>query len=168
MYEPSKIWDGVAAQLFVGADPGTDLGYTGDVSIAIERSFNDVKASQTGEQVLDRRNNGLTYRVAVDFKEVGEANYFADWWLTGNPAGKLHPGSIGSSVPTKRLRCHPKILGADTTKDMVFEVLVFDRGPSMVLNGKGDHVHRIEFITLPVAADLATTVNLGQLGYVAP
>lgn len=168
-YDISKIWDGQSAQLFEGAGAGTDLGFTGDVSIGIERAVLDVKAAQTGGQILDRRLDAETYRVAIDFKEVGQATYFKDWWLTGNTdnAGviDLHPGSLGASLPTKRIRCHPRGLGADTTRDFIFEALTFDRGPSMVLNGKGDHVHRLEFITLPTAADLPT-VKLGVLNYV--
>lgn len=168
-YDKTTIWDGQAAQLFEGAGAGTDLGFTGDVSISVERGFMDVKASQTAGQILDRRLDSQIYRVAIDFKEVGQATYFKDWWLSGNTdnAGviDLHLGTLGGSVPTKRIRCHPRGMGADTTKDMIFEAMVFDRGPSMVLNGKGDHVHRIEFITLPTAADLPT-VKLGVLNYV--
>ncbi len=168
-YDKTMIWDGQAAQLFEGAGAGTDLGFTGDVSISIERTFMDVKASQTAGQILDRRLDSQIYRVAIDFKEVGQATYFKDWWLSGNTdnAGviDLHLGTLGGSVPTKRLRIHPRGLSADTTRDMIFEALVFDRGPSMVLNGKGDHVHRIEFITLPDATQLPT-VDLGVLNYV--
>lgn len=168
-YDISKIWDGQSAQLFEGAGAGTDLGFTGDVSIGIERTVLDVKASQTGAQILGRRLDAETYRVAIDFKEVGQATYFKDWWLAGNTdnAGviDLHPGSLGASLPTKRIRCHPRGLGADTTRDFIFEALTFDRGPSMVLNGKGDHVHRLEFIALPTPADLPT-VKLGVLNYV--
>ncbi len=168
-YDISKIWDGVSAQLFEGAGAGTDLGFTGDVSIGIERTYLDVKASQTGQQPLDRRLDSQIWRVAIDFKEVGQATYFKDWWLTGNPdnAGviDLHPGSLGSSVPTKRIRVHPRIMGADTSKDFIFDALTFDRGPTKVLNGAGNHVHRIEFITLPLAADLPT-IDLGKFNYV--
>jgi len=168
-YDKTKMWDGMAAQLFEGAGAGADLGFTGDVSIALERGVLDVKASQTGGQILDRRLDSEIYRVGIDFKEVGQATFFKDWWLTGNTdtAGviELHPGTLGGSVPTKRLRCHPRALAADTTRDWIFEALVFDKGPSMVLNGKGDHVHRLEFITLPVAADLPT-IDLGKFNYV--
>lgn len=168
-YDISKVWDGVSAQLFEGAGAGTDLGFTGDVSIGIERAFLPVKASQTGGQELDRRLDSQDFRLSIDFKEVGQATFFKDWWLTGNTdnAGviDLHPGSVGASVPTKRIRVHPRIMGSDTTKDMIFEKLAFDRGPTMVLNGKGDHVHRIELKTLPVAANLPT-INHGVMNYV--
>ena len=169
MYDKHTIWDGESAQLFEGAGAGTDLGFPGDVSIRVEWTVIDVKASQTGDQILDRRRTGQHYRVAIDFKEVGAANFFKNWWLAGNTdnAGviDLHPGSLGSSMPTKRLRVHPRKMAADTSEDFIFEVLPFDRGPTMVLNGKGDHVHRVEFITLPVAADLPT-IDLGVHNYV--
>jgi len=168
-YDKTMIWDGMAAQMFEGAAAGTDLGFSGDVSIAIERTFIDVTASQTARQILDRRLDSEIYRVAVDFKEVGQATFFKDWWLKGNTdtAGviDLHPGALGASVPIKRLRVHPRGLAADTTRDFIFEALVFDKGPTMVLNGKGDHVHRLEFISLPVAASLPT-IKLGSLNYV--
>lgn len=166
-HDITKIWDATAADVHVGADAGTEIGFNGEVSISIERTFLDVTASQTGAQPLDRRRLSEVYRVAIDFKQVGDANYFTDWWLTGNPAGKLHPGSLGASAPTKRVRIHPKIMAADTSKDFVFERLAFDRGPSMVMNGRNEHVHRIEFISLPVAASLPT-VDVGSFGFTPP
>ena len=166
-YDITKIWDGTAAQLFDGADPGTDLGFNAEVTIALEEQYIDVTAAQTGATVLDRRLLDQRYRVTIDFTEVGQANYFADWWHSGHPSGKLHKGALGGSVPSKRLRIHPSIMAADTTKDWVFERLVRDRGPSMTMNGQNRLVHRFEFITLPVAATLPT-VDVGQLGYTAP
>lgn len=162
----TKVWDGTAADLFLGADPGTQLGFTGQVSITKESTYLDVTASQTGGQILDRRLQSEIYRVVIEFKEAGQADHFANWWIKGNADSKLHPGKLGASVPTVRLRVHPTIM-ADGAADFIFESLVFDKGPSMVLDGNGNHVHRVELITLPLTADL-TTIDLGKIGYVAP
>lgn len=168
-YDVSKIWDGEAAQIFEGAGDGTDIGFTGAVSIAIERTQHLVKASQTGDQILDIRNQGQQHKVAIDFKEVGQADFFKEWWYKGHPEAtgvvQLHKGTVGDSATTKRLRFHPMNLGVDLTRDLVFERLAIVSGPSMVLNGNGEHVHRIEMIDLPVAASLPT-IEVGVQNHV--
>lgn len=168
MYLKSNYWDGEAAQIFEGAAGGTDIGFTGDVSIERRYTFSEIKASQTGEQVLGRRILAAVFVVTIDFAEIGDANHFLKWWFDGHPVNTgvvdLHPGR-NATLPTRRLRVHPLGLGVDTTKDFVFEALAPVSGPAMTLNGKGEHRHRIVFETEPVAAGLPV-VNTGKFNYV--
>lgn len=168
-YDKTELWDGVAAKVFEGAIDGTELGLTGEVSITQEIATLDIKAAQTGEQILDKRVIDMRYRVSIDFKQIGAANWFKNWWLSGHTdtAGiiDLHQGSVGYSLPTKRIRLHPTIMADnDASKDFVFENLVIDKGPTQTMSGKGEVVQRMEMITLPTAASLPT-IELGTFGH---
>jgi len=168
-YDKTNIWDGVAAQIFEGAVDGTDIGMVGEVSIVKEEQFLDVKVSHTGEQIIDRKRLSTHYKVSIDFREIGEANHFANWWFAGHPDGtaagkKLHKGTVGDSVPTKRLRVHPRNQ-ANEDKDWVFDFLAIESGPTATMNGKGEHVHRITLVTLPDPTALGTSIELGQQGW---
>lgn len=164
-YDITKEWDSTAAKIFVGAGNGTELGFTGEVSIEIEDDQHEVMSAQTGSQPLDLRRQSEVYNVSIDFKEIGQADYFSEWWFKGLGAGDLHLGTVGGSVPGHRVRFHPTALADNVnTHDFLFENLKRTSGPKATFNGKGEHVHRITFKSFPVAASLPD-IDLGQFGY---
>lgn len=164
-YDITKEWDSTASKIYAGPGNGTELGFTGEVSIEIQEDQHEVTSAQTGSQPLDLRRQSEVYLVSVDFKEIGQADYFTEWWFKGINAGDLHPGTLGGSVPGHRVRFHPTALPDNVnTHDFLFEELKRISGPKAVFNGRGEHVHRITFKSFPVPGNLPV-VDLGQFGY---
>ncbi len=157
----ATIWSAVGAEVFLGAADGADVGFTGVVTITRITNWHDIKASAFGDTILDRRKLSQMYRVEIQLKQIGDTDFFKDWWLEGDSGDKLHSGVIGDSAPTRRIRVHPTQEGDVYTKDWVFETCIPDGDPVMSMDAQGDHIHTFAFITIPDSSDY-NDINIGE------
>lgn len=167
-YSTTKLWDGEAAQIFEGSNDGTDTGLIASVSIAIVENQHEVKAGQTGEQILDLRRLSQHYVVVIAFQSSKDAAFFKKWWFEDRAATagltEIHNAGIGKSVPTKRIRLHPISMG-DGTLDWTFERLAITNNAGLLFDGAGRKVENaLTFMTLPDPTDVSGDLTLGEFG----
>lgn len=161
---PTKARDGAAFHVYEGSGSGTEVGITGTVRVLEKREFADIKAAQTGKQILGRRNLARHVYVVVAFKEVDLARLVALF----TPNDLVTPYDIkvtpGGDAPETRLRLHPNDVGSSTAQDWVFDRLVPDGDLAWGLDGEGDRVLEAAFLALPEVASLPA-IKVGYIGF---
>lgn len=156
---------GEAYEVYVGAGNGTVVGFTGQIQLSAEVLHAQVKAQQTGAQILGLKENGRHYRLTIAYKQTDDQEWGDrfPWFSAGDPP--LHPQSYPYDVPTDRFRLHPVSAGdADNSRDIVFEFMALEGGPNQTTDGEGDAVLEYSYLALPDPAQLPTIV-IGQIGY---
>lgn len=125
---------GFAFQLQTQGDQALDVGYVeGNIEVTVDPKTLEIKAHQTGEDLLDERITGKTVEVKMTFKESSQANlkkiitvlggsYFP---VSASTKEIIGMGTSKNGVSTfglaKKLTLHPVALNAsDKSQDYTF------------------------------------------------
>tara|TARA_Y100001937_G_C7090726_1_gene317594 strand:+ start:165 stop:695 length:531 start_codon:yes stop_codon:yes gene_type:complete len=74
---------------------GTDLGAATDISLAMEVSTTEIKADQTGDQLLSEVMTGFNCNITMTIQEMSEANWNR---IVASHTGGSHTPSGGTAV----------------------------------------------------------------------
>jgi hypothetical protein len=163
MAEPveTKDIDETSQTIYEVSIDGTDVGYVDDIEVEIKYSTQPRMLQQIGKkQVLGHRLDGVEATVKGKFRQTGreQLKLFFPWCPTGPMA--FSPVTLGVDLYSyaKEVILHPLYMGADATRDRIFNKAVIITGPKEKADGSDDDALEFQMFAYPDRSELPDVV----------